>query len=71
MGTSIMAAMFILFCLVCCFISFMCGFLYAKNKEIRNEPRAQPELNPEDERKAEKEKKEFDNFMTYDGSEQT
>ena len=70
MEVSIMAAMFIVFCLVCYLISFMCGFLYAKSKEVRNEPRAQPEPSEEDEIKAKKEQKEFDNFMTYDGSEQ-
>ena len=70
METAALTVMFLLFCLICCFISFMCGFLYVKNKEVKNEPRAQPEPSPEDERKAEKEKKEFDNFMTYDGSEQ-
>lgn len=69
MEYSILSAMFILLCAVCCFISFLSGFVLGK-KNAKAEPRAQPELTEADKTKLSKQQREYENFMTYDGSEQ-
>ena len=70
METAALTVMFLIFCLICCFIFFLCGFMIAFNKFGKSAPRTEPELSEEDKNKIKRQKKEYDNFMSYDGSSQ-
>ncbi len=65
-----MESLLIILVLICCLFSFLSGFIFAMIKGAPIERKERPELTETEKRKLEKEKKEYENFLTYDGSEQ-
>lgn len=63
----ILAALFIAFI---CLLAFMCGFLLAITRGVVVKRHEQPELTEIEKIKLERKKREYDNFLNYDGSEQ-
>lgn len=65
-----MESLYIILVLICCLLSFLGGFIFALVKGAPIERKDRPELTEAEKRKLEKEKKEYENFLTYDGDEQ-
>ena len=61
----------LLLALLCCFVSFLGGFLYAEVKGVGVKEKKTPELTEIEKRKLEREKRDFDNFNSYNGDEQS
>lgn len=62
--------MIYILCLICCLFSFLCGILFAMIKGISVKKNEISELTEADKLKKEKEKREYENFLKYDGSTQ-
>ncbi len=56
---------------LCCFASFLSGFLYAAVKGVALKEKKAPELTETEKRKLERDKRDFDNFNSYNGDEQS
>jgi hypothetical protein len=61
-------ALLILFIIVLCLLFFLGGFLVAVTKGIAVKRTEEPALSEEEKRKREKAKREYENFLRYDGS---
>lgn len=70
MDKSLLLAVYVLLCIVISIIAFGAGYLLRYISEKRKITREPPKLNQEDEIKLKKDKREYENFMTYNGDEQ-
>ena len=70
MNMDVLLVLYVLFWLVSCATAFLIGYLWRgvpNRKQIIRDP---PALTKEEENKLRKDKREYENFMTYNGDEQ-
>lgn len=66
----VLIVLVLLFLALCVMLAFLCGYSFAVIKGIPSLRKAPLEPTEAEKRKIEKEQKEYENFLKYDGSEQ-
>ena len=66
---SALTACLVLICLLCFFICFLAGFIFFDRKQ-QSKSRLIAELSDEEKEKLKRQRREYENFLKYDGSRQ-